>query len=115
MRWRWYLAGLSALSACSSPPPPHPAPPGPALDLPLAVDKGVGSQYGNYAAQEERQERGPDGQLCVIYNWDRPLTEGLAIRMKSASCESKEAPGLYTSHEISRTVIPITESTLWAP
>ena len=119
MFWRWSLSGLSGalvLSACSSsPPPPVSPPPAPALDLPLAVNRGLGSQYGNYAAQEEREERGPDGQRCVIYNWDRPLTRDLAIRLKSASCESKEAPGLYTSHEISRIVIPISESTLWAP
>lgn len=115
MSWRWSLAGLSAtvaLSACSSGKPPPPPPPQPVFDMPLAINKGAGSQYGNYAAQEEREERGPDGQRCVIYNWDRPLTGELAIRLKSASCESKEFPGLYTSHEISRLVIPIAESNL---
>ena len=119
MSWRWSVAGLSAsvaLSACSSSaPPPLPPVPSPALDLPLAVNKGVGSQYGNYAAQEEREMRGENGERCVVFNWDRPLTQDLAIRLKSASCESKDAPGMMTSHEISRTVIPLTESNLWAP
>jgi hypothetical protein len=118
MSWRWSLAGLSAtvaLSACSSTKPPPSPPPRPAFDMPLAINNGAGSQYGNYAAQEEREERGPSGERCVIYNWDRPLTSELAIRLKSASCEAKEAPGLYVSHEISRIVIPITESNLMEP
>ena len=116
MSWRWSLAGLSgalALSACSSSPPTPPLPPKPAFDMPLAINNGAGSQYGNYAAQEEREEIGPDGRRCVIYNWDRPLTPELAIRLKSASCESKDMPGLYTSREISRLVIPISESNLF--
>ena len=118
MSWRWSLAGLSAtvaLSACSSSKPPPPVPSAPTLDLPLAINKGVGSQYGNYVAHEEREMLGEHGERCVIFNWDRPLTSELAIRLKSASCESKDAPGMMTSHEISRTVILITESNLWTP
>ena len=115
MSWRWSLAGLLALSACSSPKPQPPLPSAPAFDMPLAINNGAGSQYGNYAAEEEREERGPDGQRCVIFNWDRPLTSELAIRLKSASCESKDVPGMMTSHEISRLVIPIRESNLMTP
>lgn len=83
--------------------------------MPLAINNGAGSQYGNYAAQEERETTGERGERCVIYNWDRPLTSELAIRLKSASCESEKYPGLYTSHEISRLVIPISESNLMTP
>jgi hypothetical protein len=83
--------------------------------LPLAINKGVGSQYGNYAAQEEREMLGERGERCVVFNWDRPLTAELAIRLKSASCESKEHPEMMVSHEISRIVIPISESNLMVP
>jgi hypothetical protein len=74
----------------------------------------VGSQYGNYAAQVEREMLGDRGERCVVFNWDRPLTNELAIRLTSASCESKDHPGLMTSHEISRTVIPLSDSNLLA-
>jgi len=92
------------LTACTTSTPP--------IDLPLAVNNGRGSQYGNYAAQPDGEMRGPDGERCVIFNWDRPLTKDLAIRLRSASCESKEYPGRMVCHEISRTVIPLSESNL---
>ena len=95
-----------ALSGCSS------TGTAPAADLPLSVGNGVGSQYGNYAAQMDGEMRGPSGERCVIFNWDRPLTKALAIRVRSASCESKEHPGWMVCTEISRTVIPISESNL---
>jgi hypothetical protein len=78
----------------------------------MSVGNGVGSQYGNYAAQMDGEMRGPSGERCVIFNWDRPLTKGFAIRLRSASCESKERPGWMVCTEISRTVIPISESNL---
>jgi hypothetical protein len=92
-----------ALSGCSSTP---------AVNLPLSVDNGVGSQYGNYAEQMDGEMRDSSGELCVIFNWDRPLTKDLAIRIRSASCESKERPGSMISTEISRTVIPMSASNL---
>ena len=92
-----------ALSGCSSTP---------AVNLPMSVGNGVGSQYGNYAAQMDGEMRGPSGERCVIFNWDRPLTKDLAIRLRSASCESKERPGWMVATEISRTVIPRSESNL---
>ena len=84
----------------------------PAIDLPLAVNNGHGSQYGNYAAQPDGEMHGPNGERCVIFNWDRPLTKDLAIRLRSASCDSKEYPGRMVCTELSRTVIPISESNL---
>jgi hypothetical protein len=78
----------------------------------MSVGNGVGSQYGNYAAQMDGEMRGPSGERCVIFNWDRPLTKDLAIRLRSASCESKERPGWMVCTEISRTVIPISGSNL---
>src|SRR5256885_14968310 len=92
-----------ALSACSSTP---------VANLPMSVGNGVGSQYGNYAEQMDGEMRGPSGERCVIFNWDRPLTKDLALRLRSASCESSERPGWMVSTEISRTVIPISASNL---
>jgi hypothetical protein len=78
----------------------------------MSVGNGVGSQYGNYAAQMDGEMRGPSGERCVIFNWDRPLTKDFVIRLRSASCESKERPGWMVCTEISRTIIPMSESNL---
>jgi hypothetical protein len=56
--------------------------------------------------------RGPAGERCVVFNWDRPLSKDLAIRLCSESCDSKERPGRMVAREISRVVIPIVESNL---
>jgi len=110
-RHRPYLTLSAALlSACTTHDTPHTTPTAP--DLPLAVNHGAGSQYGNYPAQMDGEMRGPNGERCVIFNWDRPLTKDLAIRLRSASCESRERPGWMTCMEISRTVIPLSESNL---
>lgn len=100
--WAGCVAVAAALSACSSGPP----------KLPLSVDNGRGSQYGNYVAQEGGETRGPSGERCVIFNWDRPLTATLAVRYTAESCESKARPGLMTCRDIARKVIPIGDSTL---
>ena len=92
-----------ALSACAS---------APVAEHPLSIGNGVGSQYGNYAAQAAGEMRGPSGERCVIFNWDRPLTKDLAVRLRSASCHSKERPGRMVATELSRTIIPISKSNL---
>lgn len=97
------VAAALALSGCSSTP---------AAVVPMSVGNGVGSQYGNYAAQMDGEMRGPAGERCVLFNWDRPLTKDLALRLRSASCDSPERPGWMVSTEISRTVIPIAASNL---
>ncbi len=81
-------------------------------ELPLNFAHGSGSEYGNYAAKMDGEMRGPSGERCVIFNWDRPLTKDLAVRLRSASCDSKERPGWMVSSDISRTVIPLSESNL---
>ncbi len=98
-----------ALSGCSSPGETAPA-----AELAPAVGHGLGSQYGNYAAHREGETLGPLGERCVIFNWDRPLTNGLALRVRSASCESRERPGRMVCTEISRTVMPVAETNLRA-
>lgn len=94
------------LSGCGATRENAPAPP------PPSVGNGVGSQYGNYGAQMAGEMRGPSGERCVLFNWDRPLSKSLAIRYTSASCESQERPGWMTCRDISRTVIPLSESNL---
>jgi len=98
------IAVAVALSGCSSGSS--------APALPFAVGNGVGEQYGNYGAQVAGEMRGPSGERCVLFNWDRPISRDLAIRYVSASCESKERPGRMVCREISRSVIPISESNL---
>jgi hypothetical protein len=83
-----------------------------AIDLPLSVGNGTGSQNGNYTAQVAGETRAPGGERCVVFDWDRPLTKDLAVRLRSASCESTERPGQMVSRELSRTVIPISQSNL---
>lgn len=76
----------------------------------MYVDGGKGSQFGNYAARIDGEMIDKNGGHCVIFNWDRPLTKDLAIRLRSASCPAPEKPGFMTCIELERTVIPITES-----
>jgi len=107
-----FIAGALVLSGCSTTPPIASK----AIDLPPTVGNGVGSQYGNYGGKMAGETLGSDGERCVLFNWDRPLTKDLALRMVSASCDSKDHPGWMVPREISRTVIPISESNLkdWA-
>ena len=93
-----------ALCGCSSGPS--------APELPFTVGNGVGEQYGNYGAQVAGEMRVPSGERCVLFNWDRPISRDFAIRYVSASCESQERPGHMVCREVSRTVIPISESNL---
>ncbi|MDR3436543.1 hypothetical protein [Telmatospirillum sp.] len=106
----YFLAAL-ALAGCGS-NRERPEGAAPVTELPLSIGNGSGSQYGNYPAQTNGEMRGPTGERCVLFNWDRPLTKDLAIRLRSASCESTERPGFMVGTEISRTVIPISESNL---
>lgn len=103
MRLVGVCCAILVLSGCATPP---------TAGLPLSVGNGTGSQYGNYGAKMDGEMLGPSGEHCVIYNWDRPLTADLAVRLKSSSCDSLERPGWMVCKEISRTVIPMAESNL---
>lgn len=94
------VAVVAMLSACNGQQQPP-------ITNHSAVGNGIGSQYGNYVDQEDGEMRGPNGERCVVHTWDRPLTPTSLIRVRSASCESRENPGQMTSHEISREVIPV--------
>ncbi len=93
------LALAALLSACNGQEPP--------ITNHSAMGGGVGSQYGNYADQVDGEMTGPKGERCVIHTWDRPLTVNSIVRVRSASCESRENPGQMTSTEISREVVAI--------
>ncbi|MCW2244199.1 hypothetical protein [Azospirillum canadense] len=98
------IAGLAlALPGCMT---------APRAGLPLNYGNGAGSEHGNYAAERDGETRGSSGERCVVFNWDRPLTQDLVVRLRSASCESREHPNWMTSTELARTVIPLSESNL---
>lgn len=97
------LAGL-VLAGCAAPPPPHVSQP------PLAVGGGLGSQHGNYAARRGADVAGPDGERCIAFEWDRPVSATQAVRYVSLSCPSREIPGRMEGRQVSRSLIPLSES-----
>lgn len=100
----FFLGSIAlALQACSSSPSPAPT---------LNVGNGLGSELGNYGGQIDGEMRGPSGERCVLFNWDRPLNRNFALRYRSASCESQERPGRMICLELSRAIIPMSESHL---
>jgi hypothetical protein len=78
----------------------------------LSVEQGLGSERGNYAAQEDGEMRGPSGERCVLFNWDRPLMQGFVVRVRSQSCESKDNPARMVATELSRSIVPVAQSNL---
>lgn len=99
------LATVAALAACSSTGPGG---------LPPSIGNGAGSEFGNYTAESDGEMKGPSGERCVVFNWDRPISPDYALRLRSASCESAERPGWMVCRELSRTLIPIGQSNLRA-
>lgn len=103
------VMAAALLAGCSSadlvPDPAHP----------LAVDNGAGSEFGNYAARVENEAAGPDGGVCTLYTWDRPLSKDYALRVTSQSCPSAEHPGRMVSAEVSRTLMPLSQSASQVP
>jgi len=82
--------------------------------LPPSVGGGLGSQFGNYAAVQGEDMTNADGENCTVWNWDRPISGGLAVRVRSASCPSHEHPGRMVAVELDRTIIPLSASSLAA-
>lgn len=83
-----------------------------ATDRPPTVGGGSGSEFGNFAAREEGETRGPSGERCVVFSWDRPLSKNQVVRLRSQSCDSTERPGWMVCRELSREVVPMSESPL---
>src|SRR5436853_352231 len=81
-------------------------------ELPLAVGGGVGSQIGNYPLVQSGQFTNSEGQLCKIFDWDRPLGPFQVLRVRSASCPGGYRPGSMMGVEIDRRVVPMADSHL---
>ena len=104
-----------ALSGCSSTTSPGATPPVVAApSLPPDIENGIGSQFGNYAGHFGGDAQGPNGQHCIIFNWDRPLNKDFAIRYSSLSCD-QAGREWKTTTTYTRTVIPISQSSLNQP
>lgn len=102
------LASPLIVASCTGKQAPPPPPATPAA--PFYVGAGRGSEHGNYASHPSGEMTGPEGTHCITYVWDRPVDAHYALRLRSASCESREHPGLYVAHELDRTLIPLAES-----
>jgi len=102
------------LAGCSSfqPSPGVGAPPAPVI--PFDVGNGIGSQFGDYAMLPGGDAKGPAGQHCVVFNWDRPLNKDFAIRYSSLSCDQPDKPWKTTT-PYTITVIPLSQSNLSQP
>jgi len=75
----------------------------------IYVNNGIGSEFGNSALQGSGESTSPSGERCVVFSQDRPLASGFALRVKTESCGSASR---MECKELSRTVIPIAESSL---
>lgn len=109
-RWSWIgCAGLLWLGGCAAPGPAVP-PPG------LAFAGVKGSAAGNYVAYETGVVwRSETGAACPVFHWDRPLGNGTAIRLISASCPVPGRSGVFALRDLGREVIPLAESRVAGP
>jgi hypothetical protein len=83
-------------------------------DLPFYVGGGAGSQFGNYAASVAGEMIDKSGRRCVVFNWDRPLSQDSVLRLRSASCEISKEPGPMLPIDLGREIIPMSASYLSA-
>ncbi|WP_042443193.1 hypothetical protein [Azospirillum sp. B510] len=75
-----------------------------------AFGNGTGSENGNYVQRAAGETRGPAGERCTVFTWDRPVSKDFAVRLTSESCDSRAHPFWMDSRELSRTVIPLSQS-----
>jgi len=80
--------------------------------LPPTIGGGLGSAQGNYPSVELGQIVGPEGTPCPVFVWDRPLSDGRVLRLRSASCAFAARPGGLIAIELDRRIVPRNESTL---
>lgn len=106
----WYLPVLlvPAVAGCTAAPPP----PAPHAVLPTTIGNGLGSALGNYGSVPAGTVVGPEGTPCPAFVWDRPLSDGRVLRLRSASCAFAGRPGGLIAIELDRAIIPFAESTL---
>lgn len=95
----YFATAASTLSGCASQQ----------IAQSIYVNNGVGSQYGNFEMHAVGETVSPTGDRCVIFDQDRPLSNGFALRVKTESCGN---PKKMECTEISRTVIRLSDSSL---
>lgn len=105
----WHLTVLLAptLAGCSDAPsaPAHRGPP-------ATIGDGRGSALGNYPSMPAGTIVGPEGSPCPVFVWDRPLSDGRVLRLRSASCAFAARPGGLIAIELDREIIPFADSVL---
>src|SRR5579862_399937 len=88
--------------------------PNPPQELPFTVGGGLGSQHGNYAATPSSEVfTDARGNRCPVWNWDRPISATLVLRLRSASCPDIRNPKWMIGVELGAQVIPTAESGLF--
>ncbi len=107
MRLRYVLLLLPMPAACTT-MEPQPL----ATDLSPTIDGGRGSEFGNYPAVPAGEIAGPEGTPCQVFVWDRPLSDGRVLRVRSASCAFAGRPGGLIAIELDKQVISMAGSNL---
>jgi hypothetical protein len=98
------LLALPTLAGCTS---------NPLQELPFTVDGGLGSQHGNYAATPSSEVfTDARGDRCPAWNWDRPISATLVLRLRSASCPDSRNPKRMIGVELGAQVVPMAMSGL---
>jgi len=95
---------LPVLADCATNPP---------RELPFTVGGGLGSQHGNYAATLSSEVfTDARGDRCAVWNWDRPISASLVLRLRSASCPDIRNPKRMIGVELGAQVVPMAKSGL---
>ena len=98
------LGPLLVLAACGPSWPP-------AIPVPMDVDGGRGSEFGNVTAVPAADDYiDADGDHCPVFTTDRPFTTTAVLRIRTASCPLKDVPGKLVAIELDRRVVPIVAS-----
>ena len=98
------MLALPLLADCISNPP---------RELPFTVGGGLGSQHGNYAATLSSEAFiDARGDRCPVWNWDRPISASLVLRLRSASCPDSRNPKRMIGVELGAQVVPMAKSGL---
>ncbi len=109
MRLRYILLLLPMQAACTSIESPSSA-----TDLRPTIDGGRGSEFGNYPAVPAGEIVGPEGTPCQVFAWDRPLSDGRILRVRSASCAFAGRPGGLIAIELDKQIISMSRTNLRA-
>jgi len=98
------ILALPVLADCTS---------NPVRELPFTVGGGLGSQHGNYAATLSSEVfTDARGDRCPVWNWDRPISAALVLRLRSASCPDSRNPKRMIGVELGAQVVPMAKSGL---